>query len=67
MENKIEQAKQGLEYAKGILNSIAVKGIDNCQKLSAVYNNIDVFLTMLANEEISLIDNSQKSMDKKSK
>ena len=67
MENKTEQAIQGLEYAKGILNSIAVKGIDNCQKLSAVYNNIDVFLAMLINGEISLKDNSKKNENEKSK
>ena len=64
MENKTEQAKQGLEYAKNLLNSITVKGIDNCQKLSAIYNNIDVFLTMLTNGEMSLIDNTQQNEDK---
>ena len=64
MENKTEQAKQGLEYAKNLLNSITVKGIDNCQKLSAIYNNIDVFLAMLTNGEMSLIDNTQKNEDK---
>lgn len=58
MENKAEQAKQGLEYAKSLLNSITVKGIDNCQKLSAVYNNIDVFLDMVKNGDISIADNT---------
>lgn len=67
MENKIEQAKQGLEYAKSILNSITVTGIDNCQKMSAVYNNIDVFLTMVMSGEIIMTVNEQKDIDKKSK
>lgn len=67
MENKIEQAKQGLEYAKSILNSITVTGIDNCQKMSAVYNNIDVFLTMVMSGEIIMTVNEQKDVDKKSK
>lgn len=57
MENKAIQAKQGLEYAKGILNSITVTGIDNCQKISAVYNNIEVFLSMVAKGEILITDN----------
>lgn len=67
MENKAEKARQGLEYARNILNTITVKGIDNCQRLSAVYNNIDIFLSMIANGEISLTDDSQKDTDKKSK
>ena len=58
VENKAEQAKQGLEYAKILLNSITVKGIGNCQKLSAVYNNIDVFLNMVKNGDISIDDHT---------
>lgn len=57
MENKAIQAKQGLEYAKSILNSITVMGIDNCQKISAVYNNIEVFLSMVTKGEILITDN----------
>lgn len=57
MENKAIQAKQGLEYAKSILNAITVTGIDNCQKISAVYNNIEVFLSMVTKGEILITDN----------
>ena len=67
MENKIEQVKQGLEATKNILNAISVQGIDNCQRLSAAYSNIEVFLSMLANGDISLVDNSQQDTEKKSK
>lgn len=53
-KEKQEQIVQGFNYAKNLLNSISITGIDNCQKLSAVYNNIDVFLNMLESEEIRI-------------
>ena len=63
-ENKAIQAQEGLEYAKNLLNTITVKGIDNCQKISAVYNNIDVFLKMIASGEISITDVKVKESKK---
>lgn len=63
-ENKVEQIIQGFNYARNILNSITVSGIDNCQRISAVYNNIDVFLNMIANNEITIIDNATKEKEK---
>lgn len=54
--NKKEQIIQGLQYAKNILNTITVSGIDNCQKISAVYNNMEVFLNMIINKEIDIIN-----------
>ena len=56
-ESKQEQITQCFNYTKNILNSITISGIDNCQKLSTVYNNIDVFLNMLLNNEISIVNN----------
>ena len=66
-ENKQEQIVQGFNYAKNILNSISVIGIDNCQKISAIYNNIEVFLNMLANEEIHIVVADKEKTVKQSK
>lgn len=63
-ENKIEQIKQGFYYIKNLINTIEVKGIDNCQKLTAIYNNIDVFLNMIANGEISITECEEKGKQK---
>ncbi|MDO5398553.1 MAG: hypothetical protein Q4G33_11565 [bacterium] len=57
--NTIEQIIQGFEYAKNAANSINVGGIDNCQKIMVIYNNIDIFLNMIKNGTISIIDNTQ--------
>lgn len=65
--NKIEQIKQGFYYAKDLLNDIEVKGIENCQKLTAIHNNIDVFLNMVANGEISIIEPDNVEEKEKSK
>lgn len=51
---KSEQIYQGLEYAKNILNSLSVTGIDSCKKLVIAYNNIDALLTMINNGQISI-------------
>lgn len=56
-ESKKEQLVQGFMYAKNILNSIEVSGIDNYQKIIAVYNNIDVFLKMLSNGDLVIVEN----------
>lgn len=53
----IEQILQGLDYAKTTLNFITVSGVDNCQKLSMVYNNIDIFLKLLKQGKMSIIEN----------
>ena len=58
-ENKQEQIVQGFNYAKNLLNSISVTGVDNCQKISAIYNNVEVFLNMLINEEVYIVANNE--------
>lgn len=60
-KDKVEQIIQGFTYVKTVLNSVVVSGVDNFQKLSAVYNNVDVFLNMIANGEITIIDNSSSN------
>lgn len=62
--SKQEEIIQGFNYAKSIINSITVSGIDNCQKISAVYNNIDVLLNMLLNGNISIIENQSTEENK---
>lgn len=59
-----EQVIQGFVYAKDLLNSIAVSGISNCQKLAKVYNNIDVFLSMINSGELVLRINNEKTSKK---
>lgn len=61
---KQEQIIQGFNYVKNIINSINIVGIDNCQKLMTIYNNIDIFLNMLLNNEISIIENKNTEKDK---
>jgi len=61
MENKSEKAIRGLEYARDTLDAITISGIGNCQRLSAAYNNITVFLSMFANGEISVTDIDKKT------
>lgn len=62
MENKIDTIIKAFEMSKTFLNDINVNGIENCQKLVLVYNNIDVFLNMIASGEI-VVDEKQE--DKK--
>lgn len=59
-----EQVIQGFVYAKDLLNSIAVSGISNCQKLAKVYNNIDVFLSIINSGELILQINNEKTSKK---
>lgn len=61
--NKKEQIIQGFNYAKNILNSISITGVDNFQKIGIVYNNIDIFLNMIANNELSIVENSDIESD----
>lgn len=51
-----EQIKEGFKYALEVLNTISVTGVDNCQKISMVYNNIDVFVKLLTQGKIQLIE-----------
>lgn len=51
---KSEEIYKGLEYVKNILNSISVTGIDNCQKMVVIYNNIDVVLNMITSGQMSI-------------
>ncbi len=64
MGNNAEQARQGLEYAKNILNTINVTGIDNCHKLVIAHNNLDVFLSKVSNGEILISDNVEDNIEK---
>lgn len=59
--NKVnaEQIIKGFEYAKVAADSIKVSGVENCQKLMAIYNNIDIFLNMVKSGTISIIDNNE--------
>lgn len=57
MNNKIKEILQGFNYAKNLLNSIAVSGVENCQKITMVYNNIEVFLNMVNQGEILITEN----------
>lgn len=65
-ENKQEQITQCFNYTISILNSISVVGVENCQKINAIYNNIDVFLNMINNGEIQIISpcSDNKKQDK---
>lgn len=58
-----EQIIQSFNYSKSLLNSINITGIDNCQRISTVYNNIDVFLNMVNNGDISIVDNNHPEPD----
>lgn len=51
-----EQIEEGFKYALEILNTISVTGADNCQKISMVYNNIEVFLRLLAQGKVQLTE-----------
>ena len=65
--NKLEQIKQGFEYTRSILNSLTISGIDNCKKVSIIYNNIEILLTMIANGEITVVDNTEEKSSTKKK
>lgn len=65
--NKLEQIRQGFEYTKNILNSLTISGIDNCKKVSIIYNNIEILLTMIANGEITVVDNAEEKASTKKK
>lgn len=54
--NKMEQILQGFNYALKTLNQISVSGVDNCEKIYTVYNNLNVFLSMLINNEIQVTE-----------
>ena len=54
--NKREQILQGFNYALKTLNQISVSGVDNCEKIYTVYNNLNVFLSMLINNEIQVTE-----------
>lgn len=58
MENKKEQVIQGIQFAKNILNSITVMGVDNCSKLTMAYKNIEAVLNILASDDIEIKEKS---------
>lgn len=60
-DNLLMRIIQSLDFSKQTLNSITVCGIDNCNKLSAVYNNIDVLLNMISSGDITIIDNKSEN------
>ena len=54
--NKVEQIKQGLEFARNAADHISVSGIENCKILTLIHNNLNLFLEMLQNGEIEIIE-----------
>ena len=54
--NKAEQAKQGLEFAMNAANCISVSGIENCKALTLIYNNLNIFLSMLASGQLEIVE-----------
>lgn len=57
--NKIDQIKQGLEFAKNTTNYISVNGIENCKALTLIHNNLSLFLDMLESGEIEIIETNK--------
>lgn len=51
-----EQIEEGFKYALDVLNTISVTGIDNCQKISMVHNNIEVFIRLLNQGKIQITE-----------
>lgn len=64
MGEKSEQIKNGLIYAKNLLDTVTVSGAENCQKISAIYNNLAITIAMLENGEIVLADGETKDTSK---
>lgn len=54
--SKVEQIKQGLEFAMITADRITVSGVDNCKAITLIHNNLNIFLNMLANGEIEIIE-----------
>lgn len=57
--NKIDQIKQGLEFAKNTTNYISVNGIENCKALTLIHNNLSLFLDMLESGEIKIVETNK--------
>ncbi|MBR4022860.1 MAG: hypothetical protein IKI94_09785 [Ruminococcus sp.] len=57
--DKIEQIKQGLEFARNATNYVSVSGIENCKALTLIHNNLSLFLDMLENGEIEIIETNK--------
>lgn len=60
MKNDLQKIIEGLELARDYANSIHVSGINNFQKLSAIYNNINVVINMLKKGEIVLSETTKE-------
>lgn len=56
---KIEQIKQGLEFARNATNYVSVSGIENCKALTLIHNNLSLFLDMLENGEIEITETNK--------
>ena len=57
--DKIEQIKQGLEFARNATNYVSVSGIENFKALTLLHNNLSLFLDMLENGEIEIIETNK--------
>lgn len=45
----IDRLKESLEISKDFLNTINTSGLDNYQKIIAVYNNLQAIITLIDN------------------
>lgn len=65
--NRIEEIQKGFEYTKSVLNSLTISGVENCKKIGIIYNNIEAFLLMIANGEVTIAESDKEKEDNKEK
>lgn len=59
-ENKVGQIIQALHFSKNMINDLTITGVDNIKKLLTIYNNLEVFLNMISNNEIEICEKEKE-------